>query len=295
MHNHRATVAAYYDAKRPSYTRKYNQGYFTHIHTGIYPPRRWPMLYTDADLMSLGLDRVRYLLFAGQENTTRLVCEGVATGSLRRVLDCGCGHAGTAIFLSQNHAPESITGITLSAEQHKQATQYIAQADQKHRIKVQIQDVFELPEVTDTPFSAMYGLESFCQIGRMPRLFQALQEVLEPGAAVSISDYFTTSAHAQIKPRFDEYWRSDVSTLAETLDAALSHGFRLQLVEDYTLRQVPFWRLSVAYSRLMLQHTQVLENKAESARLQESEEFHGELAEAFEGGQLLYYRLLLTR
>ena len=79
MHNDRATVAAYYDSKRPSYTRKYNQGYFTHIHTGIYPRNCWPILYrSDTELQSMGLERVRYLLFAGQENTTRLVSEGVA-------------------------------------------------------------------------------------------------------------------------------------------------------------------------------------------------------------------------
>ena len=106
---------------------------------------------------------------------------------------------------------------------------------------------------------------------------------------------FVASPHTAIKLRFDAYWRSDVSSLNETLDAAFSAGFRLVLADDYTQRQVPFWRLSVAYSRLLLEQGDVLADTAESQRLQNSVSFHGELAEAFEAGHLMYYQLLLTR
>ncbi|MEQ9144517.1 MAG: cyclopropane-fatty-acyl-phospholipid synthase family protein [Parvibaculaceae bacterium] len=65
-----------------------------------------------------------------------------------RVLDIGCGWGGMALYLAQETGAH-VTGVTLSEEQHKIATQRVAQAGLSDRVDIRLQDYREVEEQFD--------------------------------------------------------------------------------------------------------------------------------------------------
>jgi len=65
-----------------------------------------------------------------------------------RVLDIGCGWGGMAITLARDHGCQ-VLGVTLSAEQHKVATQRVADAGLQDRIDIRLADYRTITESFD--------------------------------------------------------------------------------------------------------------------------------------------------
>ena len=65
-----------------------------------------------------------------------------------RVLDIGCGWGGMAITLARDHGCR-VVGVTLSAEQHKVATERVAAAGLSDRIEIRLTDYREVTEQFD--------------------------------------------------------------------------------------------------------------------------------------------------
>lgn len=287
------TISKYYDYKRKSYNEKYNIGYYTHIHTGFYDPRRFPFLYRDeVDLQRLGIKCIKYLLFVGQENLTNYVCDNLR-GNFQTILDCGCGHGGTSIYLAQNYGI-NVVGITVSKEQVLQAKRFVRIAGLQHLVDVRLMNIFEC-DFVDAEFDGVVDIDSFCQISNFRRLFLVLSRIIGKRGRLVISDNFVDKTANLFKKRFDLYWRSDVSTLQQLLDAAYREGFVIKKIKELTRNQTPFWKLSISYSRLLLDSKKIRNNKREQQRLAGSLAFHEDLLNAFLNGDMHYYSLVLEK
>jgi len=94
---------------------------------------------------------------------------------------------------------------------------------------------------------------------------------------------------------FDSYWRSDVSTLHQLIEAAYSRGFVVKNLKELTKNQIPFWKLSIAYSKLQLGSKKIKSDQGEQQRLEGSLAFHKDLLSAFLNGDLQYYSLVLEK
>jgi len=58
-------ISTYYDRKHDDYLRKYGNGPFTHVHTGLYQRSRFGALYEAPDLRALGMTALSFFLKAG--------------------------------------------------------------------------------------------------------------------------------------------------------------------------------------------------------------------------------------
>jgi len=287
------SIAKYYDYKCESYERKYNIGYYTHIHTGLYDPEDFPFLYRrDVDFKTLGLERIKYLLFVGQENLTRYACKNFSVGNFQKVLDVGCGHGGTCIYLAQNYSI-MVVGITVSRKQVSQTTRFVRTAGLKHWIDVRLMNAREC-DFADAEFDGVIAIDSFCHIGDFEKLFSVLSRIMRPSGRLVICDYFIDKTSSSFKERFDSYWVADVSTLRQLLDAACE-GFIIKSVKELTSDQIPFWKLSIAYTELLPSTKKIEGNQREQQRLMGSLCYHKDLLQAFLNGDMYYYNLVLEK
>jgi cyclopropane-fatty-acyl-phospholipid synthase len=74
-----------------------------------------------------------------QLDKKRLIASKLLLKPGMHVFDIGCGFGGMAIFLAKNYGVE-VTGVTLSEEQHKLATERVAQAGLDHLVKIRLLD-----------------------------------------------------------------------------------------------------------------------------------------------------------
>jgi len=288
------SIAKYYDYKCESYERKYNIGYYTHIHTGLYDPEDFPFLYRrDVDFKTLGLELIKYLLFVGQENLTRYACKNFPIGNFKKILDVGCGHGGTCIYLAQNYNIK-VVGITVSQKQVLQTTHFVRMAGLQHLIDVRLTNALE-SDFADAEFDGVIAIDSFCHIGDFKRLFSVLSRIMQQGGKLVISDYFVGMTNGNFEKRFDSYWVANISTMQQLLDAAHSNGFIIKNVSELTKSQIPFWRLSIAYTEILLNNEKTRSNQAERQRLAGSVDFHRNLVQAFLNGDIRYHSLVLEK
>ena len=179
-------ISKYYDYKRKSYNEKYNIGYYTHLHTGLYYPQDFPFLYRDEiNFQRVGIKRIKYLLFVGQEKLVSHVCNNFSNVNFQKVLDCGCGHGGTSIFLAENYNI-NVVGITISRQQVLQTKRFVTMAGLQHLVDVRLMNIFEC-DFADAEFDGVINIDSFCQIGNFERLLSVLSKIMRQNAKLVIT------------------------------------------------------------------------------------------------------------
>jgi tocopherol O-methyltransferase len=96
-----------------------------------------------------------------------------------QVLDAGCGHGGTLLFLATHHGCNG-SGLTLSPKQAKIAIRNAANAGLEERIKFLVQDVgtYEFPMAA---FDLVWAMESSEHFPDKPKVFRSLASALRPG------------------------------------------------------------------------------------------------------------------
>jgi hypothetical protein len=101
----------------------------------------------------------------------------------------------------------------------------------------------------DQVFDAAVAIDSSCHFDR-EAWFNHLSLRVRPGGRVFIGDSF--ARREEFREQFDLYFMTRIGTLDEYRIAATRAGFRLERVLDVTTRAAGFWKLSAAYSRLLL-------------------------------------------
>jgi SAM-dependent methyltransferase len=108
----------------------------------------------------------------------------------QRVLDAGCGVCGPARYFAR-HRKLDIEAITVSSVQADIARARTAAAGLERRIHVTVGDFHRLTDVyRREQFDVVYFLESLSHSSRPGDALASVHEVLKPGGAVYIKDYF---------------------------------------------------------------------------------------------------------
>lgn len=100
------------------------------------------------------------------------------------VLEIGCGWGALAIRLCQRFPKVKVTGLTLSNEQHLEATKRVAEANLSSQIEIVIRDYRDVTDVYD----AIVSIEMLEAVGHenLPTYFQTVSRALKQGGKASI-------------------------------------------------------------------------------------------------------------
>ncbi|WP_297977141.1 cyclopropane-fatty-acyl-phospholipid synthase family protein [uncultured Amaricoccus sp.] len=140
-------------------------------------------LFLDGDMQysCAFFERPEMTLDQAQLAKKRLIAAKLLVRPGARVLDIGCGWGGMALYLARV-AGADVTGITLSQEQHRVATERAAAAGLSDRVRFLIQDYREVEGSFDNIVSV--GMFEHVGLPQYPTFFRTAARLLAPGGVM---------------------------------------------------------------------------------------------------------------
>lgn len=109
-------------------------------------------------------------------------------GQSDHVLDAGCGTGGSSIWLA-GKIGASVTGISLSSDQIKEAQRISGQKHFEQKIKFLVADFCRMP-FEDASFDVVWAIESACHAKKKIDFLNEAFRVLRPGGRLIVADGF---------------------------------------------------------------------------------------------------------
>lgn len=193
------------------------------------PPDRPAAMNNATGKRLLALVRDADYAHPGEEEANHLLFAGLTPDPGRRVLDAGCGGAGTAAWV-QAHGLGVVTGIEIDPETARLAR------ERHPDVTVVEGDLQRAGTVLTGPFDLIYAMTAVYAAPDQAAVFRELGALSAPGAELRLFEYSDPhgrfSAAASGRPSW-EWWRPlRPDDLAETLDTA---GWALRERRDLSL------------------------------------------------------------
>jgi tocopherol O-methyltransferase len=272
-------VAALYDHKTSSILHRYGPGPRVHYHTGFVDDSKLPATAT----------ALRSLLVESQERMLRYASASWELGSIafRDVLDVGCGLGGSAIFFAQEFGA-CVTAITIARSHIQLISRFARQAGVESKIVPLLCEASRVPG--EERFDAAFAIESSSLFERGP-WFQCLAKVMRPNGRVFVFDCFVQSR--EYEEPFNRHWCAQIGTAEEYVTAARKAGFRLEAIEDTSLRTATFWKTTVELIRIEAKETML--EKSELRAIEESLKTHELMRRGLVDGGLRQLNMTFVR
>lgn len=240
----------WYERKTAFLIEKYGPGPRIHYHTGLVDPDVTPA--QDAEGLT------RQLVDAQERMLDHAASCWNADRNMRgELLDVGCGLGGSALYFAENYGAR-VTGLTPIPGHLKWVQHFAERAGVSELVSVEEGDAHTVPG--EGRFDAAYAFGAVNYFDRYV-WFRRLAGLLRASADVFIEDtLYTNPAHAA---PFNEYWLSNMGGREEYIDAARAAGFELVRLDDVTREAAAFWRVSVAYSEMLLRDRSLSEKEIE--------------------------------
>lgn len=165
-------------------------------------------------------------------------CLPLTDGSQPQLLDLGCGVGGTSTWLAQA-LNASVTGVTISLEQQKLATERARRMGLDSQVRF-VQGDFAAMPALDTSDGA-FAIESFVHASNAADFFAMAARFVKPGGRLVIcDDFLSPQINAREKPaadawisRFQRGWHlNNLITADQAVSAAAQQGFDLLETRD---------------------------------------------------------------
>ena len=148
-----------------------------------------------------------------------------------RVVDAGCGLGAGLMWMEQNAPEWTLTGYTISEEQHK----YITETLPEHKFNAKLQTFNELTE--DEPLNFIYSIEAMIHSENITQTLQEWAKHLAPGGIIAVIDDFLAPGvdpSGEDIQDFSKSWLANSLVTVEGLQSIVS-TMGLELVEDKDL------------------------------------------------------------
>ena len=270
-------IVAFYERKTQEILRRYGPGPRVHYHTGLVdqPPS-----------IGASSQELRRELIAAQERTLEYAAQAwdAASSLCGDVLDVGCGLGGGAIFWAQKFGA-NVTAVTIAPSHIRLVEGFAAQAGVASRIQAVCCDALAVPG--EGCFDAAVAIDSSNSFPRRLWL-RRLESLLRPEGHVFVFDCFL--GRSEYEEPFNRHWCSQIGTLEEYVAAAREAGFTVKMLEDVSLRTVPFWTRTLALLRLEAQDVRL--SAPQRRKLEDSLLTHALVRQGLSNGGLRF--LLMT-
>jgi cyclopropane-fatty-acyl-phospholipid synthase len=164
----------------------------------------------------------------------RLIAAKLLVRPGARVLDIGSGWGGMALYLARV-CDADVTGITLSEEQHRVATERAAAAGLADRVRFRLQDYREVEERFDNIVSV--GMFEHVGLRQYPVYFRAVRRLLEPDGVMLLHSMAQPTAAPYNQPFMEKYIFPGgyIPSLSEVIPAVEKSGLLIRDLEVLSL------------------------------------------------------------
>jgi tocopherol O-methyltransferase len=156
-----------------------------------------------------------------------------------QVLDVGCGHGGTCVYLADKHRCVT-TGITLSDRQGELSRENAARA------KVEVDFIVADAEHIDFPaakFDAVWTMESSEHFSDKPAYFRKVMETLRPGGVLLVSAWTGSMRSQRVQRVAEEFLCPEILTTREYCALINAAGLSLFHRDELSQSVVRTWEI----------------------------------------------------
>ena len=180
----------------------------------------------------------------------RLIAAKLLVRPGARVLDIGCGWGGLALYLARVCGAD-VTGITLSEEQHRVATERAAAAGLAERVRFRLQDYREVDETFDNVVSV--GMFEHVGPRQYATYFRTAQRILSHDGVMLLHSMAQPSAAAYNQPFMEKYIFPGgyIPSLSEVIPAVEKSGL---LIRDTEILSLHYAETTLEWRRRFLAH-----------------------------------------
>jgi cyclopropane-fatty-acyl-phospholipid synthase len=223
------------------------------------------------------------------------ICRKLRLSKGERFLDIGCGW-GALIFWAAQHYGVQATGITLSQNQYEHVRAQIAALGLADRVRVELRDYEDLPDVEAFDKIASVGMFEHVGPRRYERYFGKIRRILVPGGfvlnhGITHNGVSQRSLGSGIGEFVEEYVfpGGELAHVSRVIEGLAAQG--LEVVDGESLRE--------HYAKTLWHWVDRLESNAEAARKEVGEQkfrvwriYMAGSAHAFDRGWLSLWQLL---
>ena len=193
-------------------------------------------LFLDGDMQysCAYFERPDMTLDQAQLAKKRLIAAKLLVRPGARVLDIGCGWGGMALYLARVCDAE-VTGITLSQEQLRVATERAAAAGLSDRVRFRLQDYREVAETFDNIVSV--GMFEHVGLRQFPAYFRSARRLLAPDGVMLLHAMAQPAPAPYNQPFIEKYIFPGgyIPALSEVLPAVEKAGLLVRDTEILSL------------------------------------------------------------
>lgn len=165
-----------------------------------------------------------------------------------RVLDAGCGHGGTLLYLATHHHCEG-TGLTLSPKQAKIAAGNAVKAGVAEKIGFEVQDV-GLYEFPPAAFDLVWAMESSEHFPDKPSALRNFASTLRPGGQSLLAAWTGSMKSPKVAEVARAFLCPELWTSEQYRNAIESTGMRVSHCEDLTAQVVHTWEICEQHAKM---------------------------------------------
>jgi len=221
-----------------------------HIHLGYYSDAELQRGWRKKDFKEAKYDFIEEML----KWSGAIGSEAEGAKEPKNILDVGCGIGGTSRYLAAKFPNAKVTGITISEEQVRRATE-LARERGLGNVEFKLMDALNLT-FEDDQFDLVWGCESGEHMPDKRRYVEEMTRVLAPGGNLAIATWcqrhstestpFTDAERADLQFLYDE-WAHPYFISIKDYEGILrdTTAFAEVSTDDWTVPTIASWRHSV--------------------------------------------------